>query len=1030
MGKRYKVRITLLFVLMISFSAFSQDNFFTDIREGSIARSNGKRIILPEKYRGVSLDKTGIRDFLRSLPLEEKAGNRNIAPILLLPMPDGSTAGFRVWESPVMEPGLAAKYPTIKTFAGQGIDDPAATIRFDWTESGFHAMILSDTGGDVFIDPYQQADQDHYSVYYKKDLRQTTNFSCLVKDGQLPPPTNIDFALREGAGPCSGTELRTYRLALACTIEYAAAVSSPSAPTKPLVLSAMTTSINRVTGVYEKEVAVRLVLINNDDNLIYLSGTDPYSNNDGETMLSQNQQNIDAVIGPANYDIGHVFSTGGGGIAGLAVTCGSGRARGVTGLSNPTGDGFDIDFVAHEMGHQFGAGHTFNATTGNCGGDNRMASTATEPGSGITIMGYAGICTTNDLAPNSIPTFQAVSFDQISNFVSSASLGGTCAVVTATGNHPPVVNAGSNFTIPVSTPFVLTGTATDPDSGDVLSYSWEQIDLGPAGNWNAPTGNAPLFRSFVPVPAGIRYFPKLSDQLNNTTTIGEILPSYGRNMSFRLTARDNHAGGGGVCSAEMQMTVDAASGPFTVTVPSATGISWPGNSSQIITWNVANTNNAPVSCANVTIELSIDGGNTFPTVLLASTPNDGSEPVILPNVTSTLARIRVKAVGNVFYDLSNNNFAIITPVPTFDFTNPAAISIPCNGPATANATLGTTSVLGYTVPVTLSAMNPPAGTSVTFGTNPVTPGNTTVVTLHNSNSLPVGSYTVTIKGISGSITRTRVLTFNVPLGAGPVITTAPQSEQVCSGSSITFSVQSTSMISGYQWQQSTNAGNTFLSISGADESSLEITDAVTSQNNYQYRVLLTGQCNVTTSPVATLTVYALPKVELTAAPYTSLLPGQVTTLTGAITPGSTPSIDATWYKDNVSIGAVVDNALPVNVVSGTGSYQVKLLDVNGCTSESGSVSITALASTRLFIYPSPTDGEFTVAYYNPGGTATKQSVTIFDARGARIYTRLFDVTGPYQLLPIDLRREAGGVYFVVVGDANGKKIVEGKVMIR
>jgi len=1029
MKKVYLVSLPLIVSLFFSFSLFSQNNFFTDITDGSLSRSTGQRVIIPEKFRPMSLDRNGLNAFLTSLPAEKDLANKTMAPTMLMPMPGGGTARFRVWESSIMEPALAAMFPSIKTFSGQGIDDPTATIRFDWTEHGFHAIILSNSTGDIFIDPYQRTDLDHYSVYFKKDLKNIHSFSCQTED-EVARTVDSASGARGNAGTCAGTQLRTFRLALACTVEYSAAVSSPSAPTIPLVLSAIVTAINRVDGVYEKEVDVRLVLIANEQNLIYLTGTDPYTNGNGTTMLGENQVNVDAIIGATNYDIGHVFSTGGGGIASLAVPCTPNKARGVTGLPNPTGDGFYIDFVAHEMGHQFGATHTFNSTTGNCGGGNRSASTAVEPGSGITIMGYAGIClASNDLAPNSIPTFHAVSFDQINTFAGDPTKGGSCAVLTATGNNVPVVNAGSNFTIPVSTPFVLSGTATDADASDVLTYSWEEIDAGPAGNWNTPSGNAALFRSFLPTSTGIRYFPKLSDQVNNTTTIGELLPSYSRNMSFRLTARDNRAGGGGVCSADMQMTVDGASGPFVVTIPSATGISWPANSAQTITWNVANTNNAPVSCSNVSIELSTDGGNTFTNILLASTPNDGSEVVTLPSGTSTTARIRVKAVGNVFYDMSNNNFTISAPVPGFDFSSPATTAVPCASATPATVSLGATSFLGYTTPVALTAENVPAGTSVLFGTNPVIPGNSTLITLQNANTLPVGTYTITIKGVSGAITRNRVLTFNVPVGAGPVVTTAPQSKQVCSGSPATFTIVTSSVVSAYLWQQSSDGGNSFVDIAGATTASLEIPSVATTQNSYQYRVVLTGQCNITTSAAATLTVYTLPKVDL-ASNLTSLLPGQQSTLTATITPGSTPTITATWFRDNNSLGQIPGNVYTTNVTSGLGAYQVKLLDVNGCTNQSAVVTLTAQASSRLFIYPNPTAGQFVVSYFNSGGGATRRSVTIYDARGGRVFTSFFDITGPYQLLNIDLTRQAAGVYMVVVGDAAGKKIVEGKVLVR
>ena len=651
MRKLCRVGFMLLLVTTVSFSLYGQNYFFAEAKEPSISMAAGKRVIVPEKYKTVALDKRGMETFLKALPSETGLANRGVAPVIELPMPYGGTAKYRVWESPVMEPALAALFPGIKTFTGQGIDDPAATIKIDLTELGFHAMVLSDITGNIFIDPYRQLDTGQYIVYYKKDFKSKNPF---IEHGVIPSPeTHKNTAQRPMAGPCVGPQLRNYRLAVACTGEYARAATGLNNPTVAQALSAITTSINRVDGVYEKELAISLNLVANNNLVVFVNpATDPFTaNNDGELLLDESQTVITNNIGAANYDIGHTFSTGAGGIAQLGCVCGSSKARGVTGSSDPVGDPYDIDYVAHEMGHQFDASHTFNALTGSCDG-NRSGNTAVEPGSGITIMGYAGICgSANDLAQNSIPYFHAVSMDEINTFTTSGN-GANCVTITLTGNTAPVVNAGNDFTIPKSTPFTLTGSATDPD-GDVLTYSWEEVDdAGPAGNWNNPAGEAPIFRSFPPVASPTRFFPKLSDQVRNITTIGESLPAYGRGLNFRLTARDNRAGGGGVCFDESAVTVDDNSGPFVVTFPSATGISWEAGTVHTVAWDVANTNNAPVNCANVSIQLSIDSGYSFPITIVANTPNDGSEQVTVPANITTKARIRVIAVGNMIYPIT------------------------------------------------------------------------------------------------------------------------------------------------------------------------------------------------------------------------------------------------------------------------------------------------------------------------------------------------------------------------------------------
>ncbi|MEO7760908.1 MAG: zinc-dependent metalloprotease family protein, partial [Casimicrobiaceae bacterium] len=409
---------------------------------------------------------------------------------------------------------------------------------------------------------------------------------------------------------------------------------------------------------------------------------DPYSNGNGSMMLNQNQNNIDKVIGSVNYDIGHVFSTGGGGIAQLAVPCGNSKAKGVTGLSNPVGDPFAIDYVAHEMGHQWGANHTFNGTVSSCGGGNRSNTSAYEPGSAITIMGYAGICGNQDLAGHSIDTFHVKSLEAIVAY-SQTGAGNNCAAATATGNTAPAVTGPGNFTIPKQTPFSLTAIAID-DNGATFTYDWEEYDLdaGNSGTTAVPNTDAdgtarPIFRPYSPSLSGTRIFPSLPYILNNANVppastadgflIGELLPAISRAMTFKVVARDNRANGGGINTATSTITINGASGPFVVTSPN-TNVTVLALTPYNVTWNVAGTAGAPVSAANVRILLSTDGGQTFPIVLAASTPNDGAQTVFFPNLATTTARVRVEAIGNIFFDISDANFAITVNslVPTLD----------------------------------------------------------------------------------------------------------------------------------------------------------------------------------------------------------------------------------------------------------------------------------------------------------------------------------------------------------------------------
>ena len=611
--------------------------------------SSGERMIIPSAYRTFRADETALKQLLGRAPLETARRTTDNTVVVYLPMPDGTFSLFRIEEAPIMEPALAAQYPEIKTYRGQGIDDPSATACLDFTPAGFHAMIFSPQGT-IYVDPYAKADTTNYISYYNKDYRNDSKqFSCLLVEDQKSTQASHQTVMPDVA---NGTVLRTYRLALAATGEY----TTFTGGTIATALAAMTTTMNRVDGIYEHELAVRMVLIANNNLIIYTDSTsDPYTNNNGSAMLNQNQTNLDAVIGTANYDIGHVLSTGGGGVAFVGVVCSPGnKARGVTGSPSPVGDAFDVDYVAHEMGHQFGGQHTFNGTTSNCGGGNRSSSAAYEPGSGSTIMAYAGICGAQDLQPHSDPYFHVKSLEQITSFIAGTS----CDVETNTGNTLPVVTGSPNVTIPKSTPFILTATGSDAN-GDALTYCWEEYDLGPSSppDTDADGSARPLFRSFNPTSSPSRMFPKISDVINNTSTIGEALPTMNRTMNFQVTIRDNRIGGGGIGTATTQVSVNASAGPFIVTQPN-TNVTWIGGTQQTVMWNVANTSGAPVNAANVKVSLSTDGGNSFPIVLLASTANDGSEAVTVPNISTTQARIKVEAVGNIFFDMSNVNFTI------------------------------------------------------------------------------------------------------------------------------------------------------------------------------------------------------------------------------------------------------------------------------------------------------------------------------------------------------------------------------------
>jgi len=592
-----------------------------------------------------------------------------------IPLPDGSFEEFLAFETPMMEDGLAAKYPNIKTFTLVSKSNQTTYGRADITPKGFHAMIFSDNGT-LFIDPISATSNENYIVYYKKDFISTKELpSCLTENAdniednvlELDHDEVLNFKSTTATKASNGLILKTYKIAVSATAEY----TNYHGGTVADGLAAIVTTFNRVNGIYENEIAVSLILVDDNDLIIYTdASTDPFDDTDNASqILTENRTSLNTVIGEDNYDIGHVVGTDGSGLAGFGVVCSENRyshkAYGTTGISNPIGDPFDVDYVSHEVGHQFGASHTFNGTTGSCSG-NRAEYSAYEPGSATTIMGYAGICTGQNVQNNSDDYFHNRSLIQITEFINDD--GATCAVEVSTGNDIPTVEivTPTNLSIPISTPFELEALAADVN-GDALTYCWEQYDLGDAGAPNSPSGNAPLFRSFSPTTDPVRVFPQISDILSGSSTLGEILPSYARDMSFKVTVRDNVPNAAAFIDETISVNVEGSAGPFLVTSQSS-NITWEGLETYEVTWDVANTDQSPVNCSEVSIYLSLDGGATFPYVLASNTANSGSAYVQAPNALTSEARIKVVCDDNIFFNVNTSDFEIFTDCAYVDGT--------------------------------------------------------------------------------------------------------------------------------------------------------------------------------------------------------------------------------------------------------------------------------------------------------------------------------------------------------------------------
>jgi hypothetical protein len=789
------------------------------------AVEQGREWIRARRSAFVTLDLAGVRTLLAQAP--QQFGDAE--PLLLaLPNPDGEFSFFAVSESTMIEPGLAANFPWIKTYAGQGLDDPTATIHIDLTTLGFRAQVLG-AERNWAIDPVTFEDTTHYGVYDLSDLpRPRDTFVCHNQDDNAPPVDDNPFATN-----ALGTQLRSYRLAVATTPSYSTFYANNAANT----LSGIVTTVNRMNQIYERDLSVRYVLVANNNLLIY-SGTSPYSDGDLGTMLGENQSNITSVIGTANFDIGHVFSgLNLGGLAARPSACSaSNKARAGTGLSNPTGDFWTIQYVSHEVGHQMNANHSFNANDGGVCLNNRAASAAYEPGSGSTIMSYRGLCGASNNLPATDAMFNQGSYAEIRSFIIG---GGNCAALTNTGNTLPVITGLTARQIPKGTAFFASATATDANS-DTLTYSWEQRSLGAAQSLLDPdNGASPLFRVFLPSASNTRFFPRYEDIIDGSLSTGEQYPTVGRSMVLRLLVRDNRAGGGGTSFADVTYTISNTAGPFAITSNNAAGQNFAAGSATI-TWNVAGTNAAPINTSNVRIRLSIDNGSTWPYDLALSTPNDGSETVTLPAVTSSNnARVRIDAIGNVYYDVTDARVSIACPAPPVVTAANECSRVLLSWDAVPGAT-------GYRVLRALAS----------------SPAATTQIASLNSNALSFADtgavagvnyvYQVRITGAlctAGGPLSAQVVGRRTPV---PTITTQPVSSTVNEGATVSFTVAATDAAT-FAWQRNaaplTNGGG----IAGADTPTLQLTNVQASQAG-TYTCIVTNPCGSRTSAQATLEV--------------------------------------------------------------------------------------------------------------------------------------------------------------------------------
>lgn len=976
--KYVKQNLIFVFVFIFSFCGFAQkqQSLWSSVDKNTISKSQIlERTSSPSVHKIFNLNIEALRNILSDAPKRELLTSSNV--IVEFPKSDGTLESFEIYEASNMAPELQAQFPEIRSYIGKSLVNPTSIIRFSVSpQKGLSSMLLND-GKTVFIEPYT-IDRNNYIVFINTiGDKHTNSFICETEDFDVEIPSIDTNTLGRNA---DDGQLRTFRLALACTGEYA----QYHGGTTGGALAAMNTSMTRVNGVFERDLAVRMEIVANNNLVIFLNpNTDPFTNNNGGAMLGQNQTTCDANIGPANYDIGHVFSTGGGGIAQLNSPCTANKARGVTGSPAPVGDFFDIDYVAHEMGHQYGATHTQNNSC------QQTPSSAMEPGSASTIMGYAGICPPN-VQNNSDDYFHGVSILQMWNNVSAGA--SQCGAQSATGNTAPVVDAGPDYHIPKSTAYVLRGSATD-DFGDALTYCWEQFDNESIPHPPASTATqGPVYRSLDPTSSPDRYMPAFNTvRSGSLATTWEVTPSVARTMDFRLTVRDNVINGGSTSSDVMEVTVEDVD-PFTVNTPPA----WASGSNQTVTWNVGSTTNGTINCQTVNILFSTDAGVTFPTVLASGTPNDGSQQITVPSVADTPnARIMVEAADNIFYALTDN-FSISSN-PDFAITGSNPSQNGGCGTDSVTFNLDYTTVNGFSETTTFSASGQPGGTSVTFNPTSLNTSGSFTMEVSGLNSAADGNYTITVTGTSSSLTRT----FDVSLGVNGSL--CPSIGNMVYQTSTTLVQFGT--INNPSGKPAGYSDYTAQTTDVNRESSYNLTVNVNTDGNYTCHTFVwidwNQNCVFDANEAYDLgTAFGTPNGPTSDSPFNVVVPVDAALGTTTMRVTTKYNVDPTPCEVTNGTGASVDAEIE--------DYSVNVL---------ASLSVDEETFTNFNIYPNPNNGEFTLQLTSL--SSSDINVNIYDIRGRKIYNQSFDNTTEITKT-ISLKNAQAGMYLVVVNDGERK----------
>jgi subtilisin-like proprotein convertase family protein len=859
-----KTLFLVLAIFIASMHVFGQNSSWEKITPSQLDRTTNLSSLNKEHYETYKLNLEEFKAQLTGVSLRGSAVN-GTQTVITFPNETGKLEQFRIYEAPVLSPELSLEFPNIKTYVGFSIDNPGSRVRFSVTPQGVQSMINHVDKPRTFLVPLSRNGNNQYIAYNERSrANYVKQFSCSTIDEVVKNIESDGISNRDA----NDNILRTFRIAISTTGEYTTFWNdgnNANGNAQADALAQVVATLNRNNEVFEVDMAITFQLVSGTSIIYPTAFNDPYTG----SFNTQLQNTLTAQIGEANYDIGHLFhyaaNNGNAGCIGCVCVNGQ-KGSGFSAhlfVDNDGGpymnDFFDIDYVPHEIGHQMGANHTF-ATSSEGAGVN------SEPGSGTSIMGYAGITGGNDVQNHSDAYFHYHSINQVLNNLVSR----TCWVGTPITNSAPIAEAGASYIIPRGTAFILKGAATDANPNDVLTYCWEQINSGVTTNTTfGPTHTGgPTWRSRPPSISPNRYMPILSrvlagqlTQTNPTITANnsswETVSTVARTLNFGLTVRDrSEAGGTGQTPQSsfdtMAVTVNGTAGPFTVTSQN-TNVVWNVGTSQTVTWNVAGTDIAPVSTPTVNILLSIDGGQTFPFILATNVANDGSQTVTVPVIggDTTQARLIVEGNNNIFYAVNSTNFSI--QGSEFVLNTPITNANVCS-PSNASYTFTYNTFLGFTGTTTFSATGLPGGAAISF--NPptaVTDGTPVTVTVSGTGSLAPGSYNFNLVGTSGTIVKSVAVTlntFDATLSA-PALAT-PTNGAIDTAAAITLTWNANVNAQSYLVEIATD--NTFATIVSSGTVTTNSYSATLNTNTTHYwRVTATNLCTTAVSSVFSFT---------------------------------------------------------------------------------------------------------------------------------------------------------------------------------